>query len=181
MTNLRTKAALLCVLVLCKRLMLSINEVPAKGQQELTDASSEPRKSKYFSRWEMVGRMWWLFICFLVLHGGFSYHWRLLGGGGIGALNTCTKMPFLPQKLAAWFKDEAWQVRRKIVEEDQGKRWGQNVILHIGLSWWKSSHCLLWAWVRSHNLGNKFGWCSSEQCYFSYKTGEDWRRKSGYC
>jgi len=54
MTNLRTKAALLCVLVLCKRLMLRINEVPAKGQQELTDASSEPGKSKYFSRWEMV-------------------------------------------------------------------------------------------------------------------------------
>lgn len=49
MASLRTKAALLCVLVLCKRLVLRRNEVPAKGQQELTDASSEPGKSKYFS------------------------------------------------------------------------------------------------------------------------------------
>lgn len=40
--------------------------------QELVHASSEPGKSEYFSRWEMVERTCWLFICFLVLWWGFS-------------------------------------------------------------------------------------------------------------
>lgn len=44
-------------------------------------------QKKCFSAWEVVGRMWWLFICFLVLHGGFSYLRRLLGGLG----NRCFK------------------------------------------------------------------------------------------
>lgn len=42
--DLQNKAASLYVLVLCKRLVLRRNEVPAKGQQELADASSEPGK-----------------------------------------------------------------------------------------------------------------------------------------
>lgn len=50
MASLRRKAALLCVWVLCRRLVLRRNEeVPAQGQQELTDASSELGKREYFS------------------------------------------------------------------------------------------------------------------------------------
>lgn len=40
-------------------------------------------------------------VIIYLLHGGFSYLWRLLGEWGIGALNTSTKMSLLPQKLVA--------------------------------------------------------------------------------
>lgn len=133
--------------------------------QELVDASSEQGKSEYFSRWEMVERTWWLFICFLVLWGGFSYLWKFRRRG-IRWFKHVLKDAISALKVAAWFKDEAWQVRRKVVEDDQGKWWGQNVELHMGPSWWKSSCCLQWAWVRSHTAGKKSGSCHSEQCYF---------------
>lgn len=48
--DLQNKAASLCVLVPCKWLVLRRNEVPAEGQQELADASSELGKRNVSQR-----------------------------------------------------------------------------------------------------------------------------------
>lgn len=74
----------------------------------------------------------------------------------------------------------------KIVEDDQGKWWGQNVELHIDPSWWEKADgeaafaCGGPGWTPILQV-IKLAHAIQSNVTFSYKTGEDWRRKSGYC